>query len=120
MTATRSTSPDAVNARDDAVEELVRKGLRASDIAAALGITERTVQRAKKRRKLVRPHPPPLSEFEIAEARRLLEEGAPYGEVAETLGRNASNISRRFRGMSKCTPREGFEIKMMMRMLEAL
>lgn len=105
--ASRSTDPAAVAERDADVAELLDRGLNAAEIAKIVGITERTVQRSKKRMGLARELPPPLTEAERLFALSMLDDGASYGEVARTLGRSLSCISERFRGLSKCSPREG-------------
>jgi hypothetical protein len=111
-----------VAARDNEIAELVFKGLRPPQIAERLGVNERTVYRAKKRRGIppTRKMAPPMSEHEIGYARRMLEDGASFGEVARTLSRDLKTISKRFRGLSQCSARDGYQTRMMMNMLEAL
>lgn len=116
-----STDPEVVAARDAEIKELLDQGLHASQVALQMGITERTVLRAKKRLGMpIRKMAPPMSVEEIGFARALLEDGASYNEVARTLGRDLKTISARFRGLSQCTPRTGAEVRMMMKLLESL
>jgi IS30 family transposase len=63
---------------------------------------------------------PPMSEEEKRKALDWLEEGASFSEVARTLGRDLKTISKRFRGLSQCSARDGYQTRMMMNMLEAL
>lgn len=73
---------------------LTRAGESARAIAERLGVSERTVVRARRACGASLPRPTPYSDAEMEQARRLLEDGASYREVARTLGRDASYLTR--------------------------
>jgi DNA-binding CsgD family transcriptional regulator len=75
---------------------LTKQGRTATEIADALGVTRRTVVRARRRAGIAQPVKPPLSDEERARARELLDDGASCTEVARTLGRNPKTILAHF------------------------
>lgn len=94
-----TTSAAAVSARRARIEQLTREGYSASEIAAFLGVTKRTVVRI--RRKLGITKPPaglPLSAEELRIAAEMLADGCSYTETARTLGRGVHTMIRRFPG----------------------
>lgn len=92
------TTPDTLHDRRSRVASLTRAGLSLTQIADQLGVTDRTVSRDRQRLGIQQPTPPRLSAAEVEAARRLLDDGAPYSEVARTLGRSHSAIARRLPG----------------------
>lgn len=80
------------------VAEMTRAGLSGDCIAAVLGVSERSVERARVATGCARPASVPLTEAELAAARQLLDDGASYAEVARTLGRGETTVARRFPG----------------------
>lgn len=90
---------EAVNARRDRIAELFRQGLTPPVIANKLGISERTVDRAKSARGLTRPRPPePLTSALFERAKALLDDGASYFEVQRTIGVSHNTIRRHIPG----------------------
>lgn len=83
---------------DEPVRLLTLAGRNSAQIAVQLGITQRTVQRARNRTGVARPKNPLMTEGELLRAKELLKDGAPYTEVARTLGRSADTISDHFPG----------------------
>ncbi|AEK07820.1 DNA binding protein [Mycobacterium phage Yoshi] len=73
-------------------------GWTAAQIADKLGCTTRTVSRARAKSGVAKPKPPALSAEVLAEAARMLADGASQNEVARTLGVGQSTISAHFRG----------------------
>lgn len=80
-----------------------RRELTLRQTSAELGISERSVERARRRladqgllelREPLRPYTPEELDFALY----LLEDGAPYTEVAETLGRHARSLSKKLPG----------------------
>ena len=92
----------SVSQHVDAVAELTRQGLTAPVIAERLGITRRTVQRARVRGGVSQPCPPNVgkrytTEF-MATIDRLLSEGWSYKEIARTYGASEGVIAKHFPG----------------------
>lgn len=102
MTRGRSDEERAAIAeRQDRVAAMTRCGISASDIAACLRITKRTVTRDRRAAGCNVSGPGiPLTEAEIARAAELLADGCSYHEVARTLGRGPKAIKHRFPGLS--------------------
>ena len=86
--------------RRERIAELTRQGCSAPLIAEILGITTRTVQRARKRAGISQPRPPFTSPEERARMGELIREGVSYKEVARTLGRNEMTIARHYPGFA--------------------
>lgn len=65
-----------------------------------LGMSERTVYRIRRDHLKLSDAPPfrPLTQDEKRQAEQLLDDGASFREVADTLGREASTIARHFPG----------------------
>ena len=82
----------------DRVAELTRQGHSAAEIAGILGVTKRTVQRARERRGVQQKDHSvsPMTEAERARALELFADGASVTEVARTLGRAPKTIYRHF------------------------
>ena len=83
---------------DDEIETLTRAGRTAIEIAALLGITTRTVHRARGRRGIAQPYHPSLTTDELAKALTLLQDGSGYAEAARTIGRSADPLRLRLPG----------------------
>lgn len=81
-----------------AVAEYVRQGLTVRQIAERLDVTTRTVWRYKHDLGLTVPNPAPLPPERWVEAEQLLDEGAPYAEVARTIGCEWHAVKERFPG----------------------
>jgi DNA-binding CsgD family transcriptional regulator len=76
-----------------------RAGRSAPQIAAAEGISERTVNRIRVRAGIGRPSPAKqLTDAEFITAAKMLDDGASRCEVARTLGHSPTTIARRFPG----------------------
>lgn len=103
-------SPEDTRRRDDRIVELSVRGLRPDEIAGAVGVTARTVARARRRRGVSAPPAPRLTVDELELARGLLADGASYGEVARTLGRSHFAIAKNFPGASVWDRRAGGQL----------
>lgn len=76
-----------------------RPDLSQRDIARAMGVSVRQVQRGCRR--ILGPEKPPATPYSQEERARIiamLEDGCPYTEVAETLGRSAPRLNKAFPG----------------------
>lgn len=73
-------------------------GESAGAIAERLGVTTRSVHRHRQAAGISQPPPVPLTPEELDLARRLLEDGACYNEVARTLGRSWKALHRKLPG----------------------
>ena len=91
------------------VAEFTRQGLSAPAIANILGVSTRSVQRARQRGGVSQGAPVPFSEDEERLAQALLDDGASMGEVARTLGRSRTPLLRRFRDYVRWTPAQAAE-----------
>lgn len=88
---------EVVESRRSAVVRLTREGMSASQIAAQLGICERTVQRYRRVAGISQgASGVPMTAEELELARRLIEDGCSRCEVARTVGRHANTIARYF------------------------
>ena len=85
MTVGRSPADEQ---RAQTVIALTREGVEAKAIAAQLGITPRSVWRIRQNRGVSGPRPKPYSADELARAKQLLDEGAPYPQVCVAIGRS--------------------------------
>lgn len=107
--------------RDDRIARLTRGGYTAPQIAAIVGVTERTVQRVRGRRGVAKPFcGNPLTADEIRRAADMLDDGASYGEVARTLGRNVATLRKHLRGRSIWRPGSGAEFRRYIEQLDAI
>lgn len=105
--------------RDERIIELTRDGWKAHEIAVELGITARTVQRARARAGIARPAGRPMTADDLRIAAALLNDGASFGEVGRTLGRDLMTIRKYFPGRG--WPRgSGIEQRRMMAALDAI
>jgi IS30 family transposase len=121
MTRTRNTSPEEVARRHASIAALTRAGYTAPQIAEALGITTRTVQRARVRTGVAKPFCGiPLSEDEKQRAAEMLDDGASYKEVGRTLGRADTAIGRHFPGRSEWQRGSGHRYRELMDGLDAI
>ncbi|WP_187589073.1 helix-turn-helix transcriptional regulator [Gordonia sp. OPL2] len=90
---------DDVRARRlEAVGSLTRAKTPTAEIAALLGVSERTVTRCRVELGIARPTPPRLTQEQLDTAERLLAEGASYVEAAQTVGCTPKPLRRRFPG----------------------
>lgn len=106
-------------ARDQRIAKLTEDGLTAEAIAAELGVTARTVQRARVRRGVAKPAARRMTAEDLRRARELLDDGASLGEVSRTIGRDLHTIGKHFPGCG--WPRgSGIELRRMMAALEAI
>lgn len=100
------------------VVELTTQEMPTPMIAGMLGVSERTVTRHRRRAGIC---PRPLSRFtpdEIRVAESLLDDGASYGEVARTLGRDKSVVRQRFIGRSSWPKGSGGQLSRMFAALD--
>lgn len=77
---------------------MTRNGLSAPQIAEELGVTERTVIRDRIETGCAKVRSTLLTEDELRIAAEMLDDGCPYTEVAQTLGRSATTMAARFPG----------------------
>jgi transposase len=89
---------ESLRLRHKRILELSQRGVPIAEIAATFGITDRSVKRIRARYGLSKPAPKRMSPAEIAQAERMLDDGASFLEVARTLQRHPSVIQRRFPG----------------------
>lgn len=89
---------ESIAERRQTVVALSRMGVSIADIAAALRVTERTVQRTKVHMGIAAPPPPPLTADELARAAQLLDDGASFAEVARSIGRSTHALRNHFPG----------------------
>ena len=82
------------------IEILSRDGMRVYDIAKKLYVSDRTVSRYRKKLGIAAFERKPLTEEELVQAKRLLEDGANYAEVGRTIGRSSHAIRNHFPGYS--------------------
>lgn len=94
----RGDTAEVRERRRTRVAELTRQGRSASDVAAILGITERTVQRDRAAKGIAQPASRPLTATQLDRARQLLADGAPYKEVARTIGSDTTTLAKHFPG----------------------
>jgi len=84
--------------------ELNARGMSAAKIAEALGCEPRTVYRWRSAQGIAQPLPesrnPDDLPARLEQARRLLEDGAPYNEVVKTLHMHKRTLQRHFPGMA--------------------
>lgn len=67
-------------------------------VARHYGVTTRTIQRWRGAVGVARPGWVHMTADELARAKAMLDDGCPYSEVAETIGRTAHQMRRRFPG----------------------
>lgn len=84
----------------DRVVVLTRRGHTGTEIAEALSVTRRTVQRYRQRAGVSQPRVPNMTPSELETARVMLDDGASYHEVGRSLGRSPGTIQRNFPGRS--------------------
>jgi DNA-binding NarL/FixJ family response regulator len=94
----RAIQAGEIRARRDRVAEMTRNGLTAPQIAEELRVTERTVVRDRVELGCAQPPRPKLTEDELRIAAEMLDDGCPYTEVAQTLGRSTTTMAARFPG----------------------
>lgn len=92
---------ELVSVRRQRVAELTRAGLTAPQIAQDLKVADRTVQRDRVVLGIGRPGPVFFTPEEDQRAIQMLEDGYPFTEVARSLGRHETTITKRYRGMSQ-------------------
>ena len=84
------------------LRHLHNMGLSAAQIAERAGCTARTVTRWRASEGLTQPGPVTVgvrvSAERLAAAERMLDDGAPYQEVARTLGMHQHTLRRHFPG----------------------
>lgn len=89
---------ESIAHRRDAVARMTRQGMRVADIAARLKVTPRLVMRDRRKLSLSQPAPTPFTESEYIAAKRLLDDGASYNEVARTIGRTHQTLVKHLPG----------------------
>lgn len=88
----------SVAQHDEQVRRLTLEGLSAPEIAARLGITPRSVARARVRARVAAAAPVPLTEDTLRAVRAMLEDGASHLEISRTLPISRKSLSRHFPG----------------------
>lgn len=78
------------------VRELTAAGRSATQIAALLNITDRTVTRYRRHTGISKPRNNPFTPEQLALAEQLLDDGCSYGETARTVGASRQGIRQRF------------------------
>jgi hypothetical protein len=89
---------EEITARRERVKAMTLAGKSAADIAAALGVTERTVVRDRVAAGCGQPPQPPITDDELRTAAAMLDDGCPVEEVARTIGRSPRQLAQRFPG----------------------
>lgn len=82
--------------RDKQIAELVRLKYSIAQIARIVGITPRSVVRAKRRMGLTIKVKPPLSREQHAMIKRLIADGASRRDIAETVGCHHETILKHY------------------------
>lgn len=108
--------------RDARIAELTGAHRSAREIAELVGVSTRTVVRARGRVGIRKPHHGAnrMTADELHRAALMLDDGASYGEVARTLGRSVDTIAKHLPGRSIWKPGSGREILDMRRQLAAI
>ncbi|OBJ10742.1 helix-turn-helix domain-containing protein, partial [Mycobacterium sp. 1465703.0] len=103
---TNQLAPEDQARRDKRIAELTAQELSASTIAKLVGVSTRTVVRARGRAGVAKPFSGAnrMTADEQRRAAALLDDGASYGEVARTLGRSPDTIMKHFPGRSVWRP----------------
>jgi IS30 family transposase len=91
-------SPAAAAERRAHIVELHNLNVSTAEIATRMGITPRSVMRARAAAGLTKPQPTPFTIEEYYAAQEMLDDGASYHEVARTLGRWPGTIKKRLPG----------------------
>lgn len=91
---------EAVTERRRAIKTMTQQGRTAHEISTALGITQRSVERARHQMGITRPRPNPITPEEINRVAQLLQDGTSLKEAAETIGRSRESMRRHFPGQS--------------------
>lgn len=89
---------EQIEVRRDTVRRLTAEGWSAQQIANKLGITARNVIRYRKALGISRPVAAPYPREVWERAEQMLDDGAPYAEVARTLGVSQHQVANRFPG----------------------
>ncbi len=118
-TTGKSWTWEKAEKRRDLVAKMTRLGVPGPIIAAHLGVSVRTVSRARRERDCAKPLPTEISEADLAVAQQMLEDGATYSEVSRTLGRDTRVWKRRFPGFD-CPPERTGELSMLARTLNKI
>lgn len=93
------TAPTELVERRDRVAVMTRQGRSAPEIAAILGVTERTVIRDRVATGCARPVTwRTLTAEDLQLAQQLLDDGCSVVEVARTVGCSADTIHKHFPG----------------------
>jgi len=108
-----------VEERNHRIAELVRQGLSNAQVAEAVGVSDRTVTRARKRMGIEGRQCRRATENEKSKALEMLEDGANYKEVGRTLGRSGSQIKTWFPGYS-LTPSEAGKLGVLGKIMNRL
>lgn len=87
---------DWLTERRERVARLTREGKSCTQIAAILGVSDRTVLRDRQVIGIANPRVPRLTAEELARAAELFAEGCSCAEVARTIGRSPRNLRRLF------------------------
>jgi Homeodomain-like domain len=106
--------------RDQRIAQLTRAGYTSPQIGSIVGVSYRTVQRARARMGVARPFAPPMTPAELKQAADMLDDGASFGEVARTLGRSDRVIGYRFRGRSSWRKSSGAVARALSAALDAI
>lgn len=89
--------PDPIERRRRAVVAMTADGMSAASIAAALGVSARTVGRHRAAAGVTQP--PPVFRWtaeNAAVAEALIEDGASATEVGRTIGAHRNTVRRRY------------------------
>jgi DNA-binding CsgD family transcriptional regulator len=105
--------------RDERILELTRRGYSTTQIAAIVGLTPRSVTRARRRAGISRPPATPAGPAERQWAAQLLADGASYSEVSRTLGRHIKTVMAWHPGASSWDHRAGGQLRAQLRKLNA-
>lgn len=89
-----------MNEAFDTAVRMTKHGHTASEIATRLGVSKRTVQRWRHNAGIALParNNTPVTEDRLAEAKKLLEDGASRSEVQRTLHMSEGTLHKYFPG----------------------
>jgi len=95
---TGGISPETMAKRRARVKSLTDQGMTASEIAALLKVSTRTVVRYRQMTGCSHPVGRHMTADEVVKAGELLDDGCSYEEVARTLGVSSWAVAARYPG----------------------
>jgi DNA-binding CsgD family transcriptional regulator len=106
---------EVIERRWERIAQLTREGRPASEIAAIVGMTKRSVTRVRHELGIAQGGAAEaLTEAERQIVETMLDDGCSYNEIARTIGRGTSTIARHWPGRG-WPPGEGGRVAMLTR-----